>query len=192
MSRFSVFKAFVQTLCACTEVAGCPACTQMVNMIFLLGQALEYNWGMWLQISLVFAALLSHYQQPYVLRADNRQEQMTFLGLSLVLTITNSGITYSGGWQWYHVCVVVFVVVLMTSTMCWNQLTAMRERTRLEERVARGEDDLTAFTRSVFASVVPSFLLLKDEQRERIRQLLQVSLHVAMRCLSRIDYLVVH
>jgi hypothetical protein len=44
----------------------------------------------------------------------------------------------------------------------------------------------------VFASVVPSFLLLKDEQRERIRQLLQVSLHVAMRCLSRIDYLVVH
>jgi hypothetical protein len=34
----------------------------MVNLIFLLGQAIEYNWGMWLQICLVFAALLSHYQ----------------------------------------------------------------------------------------------------------------------------------
>ena len=146
----------------------------MVNLIFLLGQALEYNWGMWLQICLVFAALLSHYQHPYTLTSDNRQEQMSFLGLSLVLTITNSGVTYSGGWRWYHVCVVVFVVFIMTGSMFWIQFGAMRERTGREQRVAQAEKDLKEFTRRVFSTAVPGFLLLKDEHREEIRKHVQV------------------
>jgi hypothetical protein len=129
---------------------------------------------MWLQICLVLAGLLSHYQQPYVLRSDNRQEQMSFLGLSLVLTITNSGVAYSGGWNWYHVCVVVFVVLLMTASMVWIQVEAARERTGREERVARAEADLKEFTRRVFSTVVPGFLLLKDGHRDEIRKRVQV------------------
>eukprot|EP01043_Picozoa_sp_COSAG02_P041328 COSAG02_NODE_3415_length_6782_cov_9.369295_2_plen_530_part_00 len=130
--------------------------------------------GMWLQICLVLAGLLSHYQRPYVLRSDNRQEQMSFLGLSLVLTITNSGVTYSGGWRWYHVCVVVFVVLIMTASMFWIQFVAVQDRSGREERVSRAEQDLRDFTRRVFSTVVPGFLLLKDEHRAEIRERVQV------------------
>jgi hypothetical protein len=113
-------------------------------------------------------------QQPYVLKSDNRQEQMSFLGLSVVLTITNSGVTYSGGWQWYHIIVVVFVVVVSTGSMVWIQYHASRERASREARVAKGEKDLREFTRRVFSAVVPTFLLLKDNDRAAIRKCIQV------------------
>jgi hypothetical protein len=58
--------------------------------------------GMWLQITMVLAALVSSRKSPYKLAADNRQEQMSFLGLSLVLSITSSGVPYSGGWTYWH------------------------------------------------------------------------------------------
>ena len=147
----------------------------LVNIIFIVGQTVEFNWGMWLQVLLVFSALLSAYQQPYVLKSDNRQEQMSFLGLSLVLSITNSGLPRTGGeWQWYHVVVILVVVVLSTGSMFWTKIQAGKLRSSREERVARGEKDLKQFTRKVFGNVVPTFLLLKDEHRERIRKCIQV------------------
>jgi hypothetical protein len=99
---------------------------------------------------------------------------MSFLGLSVVLTITNSGVTYSGGWQWYHIIVVVFVVVVSTGSMVWIQYHASRERASREARVAKGEKDLKEFTRRVFSAVVPTFLLLKDNDRAAIRKCIQV------------------
>ena len=101
--------------------------SQLVNLIFLLGQAVEYNWGMWLQICLVLSALLSHYVRPYELTSDNRQEQMSFLGLSLVLTVTNSGVRYAGAWKWYHISVVgswclSFWYQLLRWYVCLSQL----------------------------------------------------------------------
>ena len=146
-----------------------------VNVIFLVGQTVAFNWGMWLLVLLVFSALLSAYQQPYVLKSDNRQEQMSFLGLSLILSITNSGLAQTQGeWQWYHVVVVVVVVVLSTGSMMWAQIQAGKIRSEREVRVARGEEDLKQFTRKVFSEVVPTFLLLKDEHRDRIRKCIQV------------------
>ena len=99
------------------SVVGLCLYSQLVNLIFLLGQAVEYNWGMWLQICLVLSALLSHYVRPYELTSDNRQEQMSFLGLSLVLTVTNSGVRYAGAWKWYHISVVAFVILVSTASM---------------------------------------------------------------------------
>jgi CRP-like cAMP-binding protein len=146
----------------------------LVNVLFLIGQALEYNWGMWLQITLVLAALLSHFQKPYVLQDDNQQEQLSFLGLVLVLSVTNSGVVYAGSWLWYHVVVVGAVVGALTFSVVWVHYTVFKTRAAREQRVARGEKGLKQFTRQAFATVVPTFLLLTQHERDAIRAHIQV------------------
>jgi hypothetical protein len=169
----------------------------LVNGIFLVGKALECmyskclmclfkllhitlscncadNWAMWLQITLMTAAFLSHYHHPYVLVSDNHQEQMTFLGLALTLSITNSGITYSGTWRWFHVLVVLAVVIIITAYFAKIQYETYQAKKRRTKRVRNGEKNLKQFTREVFSAAVPTFLLLPDEDRHAIRILLQV------------------
>lgn len=147
----------------------------LVNLIFLVGQAVEYNWGMWLQIALVSAALLSHFQQPYVLQEDNHQEQLSFLGLVVVLSVTNSGLVYHGGkWMWYHVVVICAVGFAMTFYLVWVEHAHFKRRAAREQRVATGQKNLKQFTRQAFANVVPTFLLLNEQQREAIRAHIQV------------------
>lgn len=194
MCRFSICSASAGRCVDLVKMLAHRNRTQVINVIFLLGQASEYNWQMWMQICLVFAALLSHFTSPYHLKADNRQEQMSFLGLSVVLTITTSGITYSGGWRWYHVCVVVSVVALMTILMIWHQCEAIMTRQKQYEHVRKGldrmEDD--GFVEQVFESVEfrsSGFALLrlnhktfqKDfSDKDFIKKHFQVSLHTAM------------
>jgi CRP-like cAMP-binding protein len=129
---------------------------------------------MWLQITLMTAAFLSHYHHPYVLVSDNHQEQMTFLGLALTLSITNSGIVYSGTWRWFHVLVVLAVVFTITAYFAKIQYKSYYEKKDRTARVKKGEQNLTQFTREVFSAAVPTFLLLPDEDRHAIRLLLQV------------------
>lgn len=63
-----------------------------VNLIFLAGQFFpgQFDWGLWLQILLIFSALLSHRLEPYVAQGDNFMEQVAFLLLACVLSIVNS------------------------------------------------------------------------------------------------------
>ncbi len=63
-----------------------------VNLIFLAGQFFpgQFEWGLWLQILLIFSALLSHRVEPYVSQGDNFMEQVAFLLLACVLSIVNS------------------------------------------------------------------------------------------------------
>lgn len=63
-----------------------------VNVIFLAGQLFpgQFDWGLWLQILLIFSALLSHRLEPYVAQGDNFMEQVAFLLLACVLSIVNS------------------------------------------------------------------------------------------------------
>ena len=130
----------------------------LVNGIFLVGKAMEYNWAMWLQIALMTAAFLSHYHHPYVLASDNHQEQMTFLGLALTLSITNSGVTYSGTWRWFHVLVVLAVVLVGVGFFFKTMYQTSQEKKARSERVKAGERDLEQFTREVFSTTVPTYL----------------------------------
>ena len=63
-----------------------------VNLIFLAGQFFpgQFEWGLWLQILLIFSALLSHRVEPYASQGDNFMEQVAFLLLACVLSIVNS------------------------------------------------------------------------------------------------------
>ena len=63
-----------------------------VNLIFLAGQFFpgQFEWGLWLQILLIFSALLSHRLEPYAAQGDNFMEQVAFLLLACVLSIVNS------------------------------------------------------------------------------------------------------
>lgn len=129
---------------------------------------------MWTQIVLVFAALLSHYNLPYEKTSDNRLEQLSFLGLSLILTVTSSGVMYAKGWKWYHLVVVMLVVALMCYSTAWILFMAYFQRKRRERRVESGHHNLKGFTRTVFRKAIPGFLLLPDEHREQIRKHIQV------------------
>ena len=62
----------------------------VINVIFLLGKSRDFRWGMWLQITLVASALVSHWVRPYVLMNDNRFEQLVFLCIACALGILNS------------------------------------------------------------------------------------------------------
>ena len=146
----------------------------IVNLIFLVGQSKEFNWGMWLQVILVCSALLSHFQHPYILTADNRQEQMSFLGLAVVLSVTNSGIPYSGELRWFHSLIILFVVLLCTGSVVWIIFTTKKDKKSREKRVAKGQENLQSFVRQVFGRVCPTFLLLSDEDRAEIRRHIQV------------------
>ena len=130
----------------------------LVNGIFLVGKAMEYNWAMWLQIALMTAAFLSHYHHPYVLASDNHQEQMTFLGLALTLSITNSGVTYSGTWRWFHVLVVLAAVLVGVAFFFKTMYQTAQAKKARFERVKEGEKDLEKFTRDVFSAIVPTYL----------------------------------
>ena len=92
----------------------------------VLGRSAEFNWAMWLQIVLTFSGLTSHYVHPYELKADNRSEQMTFLGLVAILSITNSGLSYSGQWQWYHILVISVVIILSICSTVYIEWQAMK------------------------------------------------------------------
>eukprot|EP01043_Picozoa_sp_COSAG02_P035130 COSAG02_NODE_2496_length_8683_cov_41.529473_3_plen_1883_part_00 len=62
-----------------------------VNMIFICGQIIPtFEWGLWLQILLILAALVSHRVAPYVSPADNFMEQVAFLLLACALSVVNS------------------------------------------------------------------------------------------------------
>lgn len=130
----------------------------LVNGIFLVGKAMEYNWAMWLQIALMTAAFLSHYHHPYVLASDNHQEQMTFLGLALTLSITNSGVTYSGTWRWFHVLVVLAAVLVGVAFFFRTMYQTAQAKKGRFERVKEGEKNLEQFTRDVFSAIVPTYL----------------------------------
>ena len=86
----------------------------IVNAIALAGDSLNINWGMWLQILLISAALISHYMKPYTVDNDNTLEQVIFLSLATTLSIMNSGVDDSGGWQAWDVLVVAITVSLAT------------------------------------------------------------------------------
>ena len=146
----------------------------VVNIIFLVGQSKEYNWGMWLQVLLVMAALLSHFQRPYILKSDNRQEQMSFLGLAVVLSVTNSGIPYSGNIRWFHSAIIVFVVLLCTGSLCYIELTVLADKKKRKKRVKKGHAGMDRFFRQIFGRVCPTFLLLSEEDRAVIRDHVQV------------------
>jgi hypothetical protein len=62
----------------------------VINVIFLLGKTRDFRWGMWLQITLVASALISHWFRPYVLMNDNRFEQLVFLCIACALSVLNS------------------------------------------------------------------------------------------------------
>ena len=132
-----------------------------------------------LQITLVFSALLSAYQQPYVLKSDNRQEQFAFLGLALVLSITNSGqADTEGGWEWYHVLLVVVVFIMFTVTALYSEASYLWTKRKRLERVAKGLEELKTgkFSgeqgglKGILSKELPAYLLLGDEDRREIRE----------------------
>ena len=48
---------------------------------------------------------------------------MSFLGLAVVLSVTNSGIPYSGELRWFHSLIILFVVLLCTGSVVWITFT---------------------------------------------------------------------
>ena len=127
----------------------------------------------------MFSALLSAYQQPYVLKSDNRQEQFAFLGLALVLSITNSGqADTEGGWEWYHVLLVVVVFIMFTVTALYSEASYLWTKRKRLERVAKGLEELKTgkFSgeqgglKGILSKELPAYLLLGDEDRREIRE----------------------
>eukprot|EP01045_Picozoa_sp_COSAG04_P005005 COSAG04_NODE_226_length_19492_cov_9.475790_2_plen_1389_part_00 len=130
-----------------------------VNTIFLLGDVLgpgSFDYGTWLQVLLMSAALLSHWQQPYLSVEDNRQEQMSFVGLSVVLSVTNSGALHGEDWHFSHVFVVVMVVVLSVATALYTEFRRWRRLQAREKRVAKGEKGKKKFWQDNIEKVFPN------------------------------------
>jgi Ca2+-binding EF-hand superfamily protein len=61
-----------------------------VTLVILLGEIFRFEWGMWLQISLIFFALFSHRVRPYGKDKDNFLEQLILLLLAAIMAIVNA------------------------------------------------------------------------------------------------------
>lgn len=64
----------------------------VVNVMYIVGTVVNYDFEMWLQVVLIFAALFSSFMEPYANLRDNRLEQMTFLGIAAVISATKLGL----------------------------------------------------------------------------------------------------
>jgi hypothetical protein len=155
----------------------------LVNFIFIAGDSLSFNWGMWLQIVLITAALISFWIKPYIVANDNALEQVIFLSLATVLSIINSGLepdtdlttqadgvstsASSSGWDPWDVVVVVVCCVVASVIGLYPTVAKLYERYTQMRRKQTADKSHIA---STLEKAVPAFQSLPLATRDEIAQ----------------------
>ena len=96
----------------------------------------NFMWSLWVQILLIFAAMLSHAVNPYVRWTDNLLEQTTFLLLACVLSAVKAnesdGDMSYADWATVAISAATFVVIVIVLAISTKR--RMRRRGLIAER----------------------------------------------------------
>lgn len=146
----------------------------IINILYLLGETGRIGFLTSLQILLCGAGLLSHFTQAHTRKINNRQEQLTYLGLVMITILMRDPAfeqQSSMSWAWG----IVIVVLSNLSFVAYTEWTAKQIKAVQATRLRRALHQ-TGATHDchVLAAALPTFLLLDPDDQEHIQSRLQL------------------